>query len=312
MKKTEISIVIPAYNEENNVLLLYKELKDVLDKLGKTYEIIFVDDGSRDKTFENLERIHDKDNRVKVIRFRKNFGQTAAMDAGFKFASGDIIVAMDADLQNDPKDIPRLIEKLEKGYDCISGWRKNRKDSLMKKIFSGLARLLRKVVIGDKIHDSGCSLKVYKKECFEDLDLYGEMHRFIPALLNIKGFKIGELIVNHRPRKHGKTKYSIKRLLKGFVDLINVWFWQKYSSRPLHLFGGTGIFVFLFGIVIGFYLLILKFAFGKSIGDRPLLLLAILLMVLGVQFLIFGVLGDMLVRMYYREHKNYQVKKILK
>ncbi|MHA1677503.1 MAG: glycosyltransferase family 2 protein [Promethearchaeota archaeon] len=310
--KTKLSIVIPTYNEEKNVVLLYRAIKEVLDKITKNYEIIYVDDGSRDRTFLNLKELHERDKRVKVIKFRRNFGQTAAMDAGFKFASSDIIIGMDADLQNDPRDIPRLIAKINEGYDCVSGWRVNRRDSFSKKIFSKFANFLRHTLIHDKIHDSGCSLKAYRKECFDNLDLYGEMHRFIPALLKIQGFRIGEIKVRHHSRKHGKTKYTMKRVLKGFIDLLNVWFWQKFSSRPLHLFGGMGIIMNLLGTIVGLYLLIMKFFYGQGIANRPLLLLAVLLVILGIQFLVFGVLADMIIKLYYQENKNYNIKEILK
>jgi len=312
MKNKEISIVLPTYNEEKNVLLLYKILKKVLDRLNKPYEIIYVDDGSKDKTFENLKKMHSIDKRVKIIKFRRNFGQTAALDAGFKFASGNIIIALDADLQDDPRYIPKFVNKLNEGYDCVCAWRYKRKDSFSKKILSRIANFLRYILINDKIHDSGCSFKAYRKECFEDLDLYGEMYRFVPALLKMQGFKITELKVKHYPRKFGKTKYNIKRVLKGFVDLLNVWFWQKFSSRPLHLFGGTGIIMCGLGMLVGIYLLVLKFFFGKGIGNRPLLLLAILLVILGIQFLVCGVLADLLMKIYYRKKMNYKIKEIIK
>jgi len=226
----DISIVIPVYNEEENVEILHSELKEVMNKYN--YEIIFVDDGSSDNTFHNLSQIND-DN-LKIIKLRKNFGQTASLSAGFSNAKGKIIVQMDGDLQNDPKDIPKLIENLD-GYDMISGWRYNRNDPLSKKILSKFANSIRGLFIKERIHDSGCSLKAYKRECFEDIDLYGDMHRYIPALLGWKGFRIGEVKVNHRPRKFGKTKYNITRLTRGFLDLMNILFWRKYSERPLYL-----------------------------------------------------------------------------
>jgi glycosyltransferase involved in cell wall biosynthesis len=312
MPKMDISVVIPTYNEEKNVILLHRKIKEVLDSMGKDYEIIFVDDGSRDKTFQNLQMMKQADKRVKIIKFRSNFGQTAALDAGFKQAKGDVIIAMDADLQNDPADIPRLIAKLNQGYDCVSGWRKNRKDPLTKHIASRGANLLRKIIIHDKIQDSGCTLKAYRKECFEDLDLYGEMHRFIPALLQWRGFKITELPVKHHPRKYGKTKYSMKRVIKGMLDMIVVKFWMGYSARPIHLFGGFGILMGLIGFVIALYLVIVKLFYGQGIANRPLLLLAALLMILGVQFLIFGVLADIMIKVYYGEkRKSYSIEKIL-
>ncbi len=214
-----ISVVIPAYNEEKNIQPLYDALREVLEE---PYEIVFVEDGSSDQTFQKLKELNNKDKNVRVVKFAKNYGQTAAMDAGFKNTSGDIVIAMDADLQNDPKDIPRLVAKLNEGYDCVSGWRANRKDKFSKKLFSRFANLLRKILINDNIHDSGCSLKAYKKECLKDLNLYSDMHRFIPALLRIRGCKIGEIKVNHKPRLYGETKYGFKRIFKGFSDLIKV------------------------------------------------------------------------------------------
>ncbi len=307
----DLSIIIPVYNEEQNVNDLYSRLKPVLKQLKKNHEIIFVEDGSTDNTYKALLKIHNKDKTVKIIKFRKNFGQTAALDAGFKHAKGNLIVTMDGDLQNDSNDIPKLIKKLREGYDVVSGWRHKRRDNLPKKMLSLFQRLLRKIIINDKIHDSGCSLKIYKKECLHDLDLHGEMHRYIAEILALRGYKIGEVKVNHLPRKKGKTKYNFIRLPKGFLDLIVIAFWQKYSSRPIHLFGGMGILMSLLGIVTGLYLVYLKFAEGISIANRPLLLLAVLLIVLGIQFIIFGLIADVLVKMYYSgSKKNYYIEKI--
>ena len=240
MKSSEekISIVVPVYNEEGNVEELHRQIYSVIKKNKYQAEIIFVDDGSKDKTVELMRKLKP----LKMVLFRKNFGQTAAMDAGVREATGDIIIMMDGDLQNDPADIPKLLEKMDEGYDVVSGWRKNRQDSFSKKFLSRGADKLRKILIHDGIQDSGCSLKAYKKECFEFIDLYGEMHRFIPAMMKINGFKIGEIVVNHRPRVAGKTKYNYKRVVKGLLDMISVWFWRKFSDRPLHLFGEIGLF----------------------------------------------------------------------
>lgn len=307
----DISVVIPVYNEEQNVNELYVKLKSVLKQLKKSHEIIFVEDGSADNTYKALLKIHNKDKTVKIIKFRKNFGQTAAWDAGFKHSQGNFILTMDGDLQNDPNDIPKLIKKLKEGYDVVSGWRVKRKDNFSKKLFSIFSRQLRKIIIDDKVHDSGCSLKIYKKECFKNLDLHGEMHRYIAEILVLRGFKIGEVKVTHLPRKKGKTKYNFIRLLKGFLDLIVIAFWQKYSSRPIHLFGGMGILMSFFGFLTGLYLVYLKFAHGISIANRPLLLLAVLLVVLGIQFIIFGLIADILIKMYYSGNKkNYYIEKI--
>ncbi|MFH1324022.1 MAG: glycosyltransferase family 2 protein [Nanoarchaeota archaeon] len=305
---TELSIVIPTYNEEGNISILYSEIKGILDPLKKEYEIIFIDDGSADNTFRILKSLHEKDRKIKIIRFRKNFGQTAALDAGFKSSKGNIVIVMDSDLQNDPKDIPNLLEKINEGYDVVSGWRFKRKDPLSKRLFSRIANSLRKAITKEKIHDSGCSLKAYKKECLNGLSLYGEMHRFIPAILSWKGFKIGEVKVNHRKRKYGKTKYGIKRLVKGFLDLMVLKFWMQYSARPIHLFGGMGILSSITGLVIGIYLTIAKIFYGVPLSNRPLLLLSMLLLILGVLLLVFGVLADIMIKLYYKDNQVYSIK----
>jgi glycosyltransferase involved in cell wall biosynthesis len=307
-----ISIIIPCYDEEGNVVPLYLRLRKVLEGIGDKWEIIFIDDGSTDNTFRILEGLNKKDKRVRIIKFRRNFGQTAAMDAGFKHAKGEIIIPMDADLQNDPRDIPRLIAKINEGYDVVSGWRYKRKDPITKKIFSRIADILRRLLTGVKIHDSGCTLKAYKKECFDGLDLYGEMHRSIPALLFWKGFKIGEIKIMHHKRLYGKTKYNLKRVIKGFLDLLVVVFWQRYSARPIHLFGGVGLLTGFVGFIIALYLTIMKLLYNQSIANRPLLLLAVLLIILGVQFLVFGVLADIMVKLYYgKDRRNYNIEKII-
>jgi glycosyltransferase involved in cell wall biosynthesis len=296
----KLSIVIPTYNEVENVSRLYAELTPVLKKLKDPHEIIYVDDGSTDGTRQKLRELHAKDKNVKVLLHRRNFGQTAAMDTGFKYAHGDIIITMDADLQNDPADIPRLLAKMEEGYDVVSGWRKNRQDPISKKLLSKLAGFLRRLMTREKIHDSGCTLKAYRKECFAGLDLYGEMHRYIPAILTWRGFRVGEIVVNHRARQFGKTKYGMRRLFRGFLDLLVVKFWMQYSSRPIHLFGGLGLWCFGLGFISGLYLVIRKFFYAEAIANRPLLMLVVLLLILGVQFFGMGVMTDALTKIYYR------------
>jgi len=313
MTTLDLSIVIPCYNEGKNVYLLFGMLKKTLLSLKKSYEIIYIDDGSTDDTGIFLDRIKKLDpSHVIILKMRKNFGQTAAFDAGFSHAKGRLIITLDADLQNDPADIPLLIDKLHKGYDVVCGWRYDRKDPLMKTMISRVANALRKFLTKETIHDSGCSLRVYKRECVEGLTLYGEMHRFIPAILMWKGFKIGEVKVHHHPRTYGKTKYTAKRVLKGLLDVIVVKFWMQYSSRPMHLFGTIGFVTSFLGFVIGVYLAILKFVYHATIGSRPLLLLAVLLIIIGVQFVMFGIFGDILVKTYYesRKEKNYLIEKI--
>lgn len=290
-----ISVVIPVYNEEGAVQSLHAELVKALGALTRPFEIIWVDDGSTDRTYERLLELSP----VTVIRFRKNFGQTAALDAGIKAAEGTIIVTLDGDGQNDPADIPRMIEALEQGsHDLIAGWRKNRKDPFMKKLSSRAAALLRKLILNDGVHDSGCSLKVYKRECFENVDLAGEMHRFIPAILSMRGFRVGEMVVNHRPRKHGHTKYAWSRGLKGVLDIFAVFFWRTYANRPLHLFGGMGVILILISGFAGLYALYEKIMFGIDLSNNFLGTLALFGSLTGVQLLVAGLLADMVAKMY--------------
>ncbi len=312
MPPEKISIVIPAYNEEKSIPELYYELSSVFKVMEKPYEIIFVDDGSTDSSFDLMEDIYSRDKEVKVIKFRRNFGQSSAILAGFDHAEGDIVITMDADMQNDPKDIPKLLEKINEGYDVVSGWRADRKDPFMsKKLPSKLSNWLARKMTGVNIHDSGCTLKAYKSRALRNLELYGEMHRYIPALLARKGFRITELKVTHNPRKFGKTKYGIRRLFHGLLDLINIKFWNQYSKRPLHFFGLMGISQLLFGFLIGAYLLVLKFIYGQGIADRPLLLLSVLLLILGIQFIIFGLMSDILIKVYYTGRKSYDIEKYI-
>jgi glycosyltransferase involved in cell wall biosynthesis len=311
IKMVYYSVVVPCYNEEKNVNLIYGALKKVMTALGKEYELVFVDDGSKDATFRNLLALHQKDGRVRIVKMRKNFGQTAAMDAGFRNAQGEIVISLDADLQNDPEDIPRLLAKQKEGYDVVVGWRFDRKDDFSKTFFSGIANLARRMLVRDGIHDSGCSLKVYKKECFENLDLYGEMHRYIPALLQWKGFKVTEIKVRHHKRKFGKTKYSVSRLFRGFLDLLVVSFWQKYSLRPIHLFGGLGIISSLVGGILGIYLIIMRLFFGMALGNKQTPLLAVLLVVIGIQFFLTGLMADIMIKNYYKDKTTYNIEKII-
>lgn len=303
-----LSIVVPLYNEEGNVAELYRKIYEAVQKIGRPFEIIFVDDGSKDGTLEAARGLSP----LKLIAFRKNFGQTAAFDAGFKEAKGEIIITLDGDLQNDPADIPLLLEKMAEGYDVVSGWRHQRQDPWSKKIPSRIANLLRKVLIQDNIHDSGCSLKSYKRECFKNVDLFGEMHRFIPAILELEGYKVGEVKVSHHPRIHGVTKYNWKRGFKGFVDMISIWFWRKYSHRPLHLFGASGVVLSFIGGVILFWMAVEKFYFGASLSERMWPLVGIFFVLVGVQLFISGLLADIAVRNYYqgRHHMNYNIREV--
>lgn len=307
--KYSLSVVVPLYNEAGNVLELHRRIKAALELSGHPYEIIFIDDGSKDKTREEAETCTP----LKLIVFRKNFGQTAAFDAGIKAATGDIIVTIDGDLQNDPADIPLLLAKIDEGYDVVSGWRVKRRDSISKIVFSRVANLLRKILIHDNIHDSGCSLKAYRRECFKDVDLFGEMHRFIPAILQLEGYRVAEVKVSHHPRLHGLSKYNWKRGMKGFVDMLSIWFWRKYSHRPLHLFGGVGIVLFALGSTILLWMLVEKLYFGASLSERLWPLVGIFFTLVGVQFFISGLLADISVKSYYqaRHRMNYNIKDII-
>lgn len=306
----DISVVVPVKDEEQNVAALHKKLLDVLPRISKRFEIIFVDDGSRDRTLEVLKRLK----KLKIIKFRKNFGQTAALAAGFEEAKGKLVVSIDGDLQNDPEDIPRMVRMLkEKGLDCVCGWRANRKDTISKKYLSVFARELRRFLIGRDVHDYGCTLRVYRKECLQDLDLMGEMHRYIPPMLRWKGFRIGELKVRHHKRKHGKTKYSYGRLVKGFLDMFNVWFWRKYSGRPMHIFGGMGIMSIIIGFLIGLFAIYEKIFNRVDLSDTFLPVLSVFAVIVGIQLFVSGILGDIAIKTYFKNgNKNYNIEKIIK
>ncbi|RLF30438.1 MAG: glycosyltransferase [Thermoplasmata archaeon] len=292
-----ISIVIPVYNEHENITPLYESIEHALH--GLEYEIIFVDDGSTDESYHTIRELHEKDGHVKCVRLARNFGKTAALTAGFEMAQGDIIVTMDGDLQNDPGDIPGMIAMLEE-YDAVSGWRHDRKDPLLsKKVPSRISNRLSRWLTGLPIHDFNCGLKAYKKETLEGLELYGEMHRYIPAILTWKGYTVGEMKVKHHERKHGESKYGFSRLLRGLLDLINFKFWAGYSTRPLHFFGAVGLVLFVAGFFADLYLVMLKLLYGERLSERPLLLLGMLLMIIGFQIFMIGFLAEIMVRNYY-------------
>jgi len=310
----KISVVIPAYNEEENVPVLYERLKGVLEGLNHDYEIIFVDDGSTDGTFAVLKDLAGKDRRVKVIRFRRNYGQTAAMYAGFEHAEGDVIITMDADLQNDPEDIPRLLSKLEEGYDIVSGWRKDRKDPfLSRKLPSRVANWIISKVTGVELHDYGCTLKAYRSEIAKRYRLYGDMHRFLPALAKRFGAKVTEIPVKHHPRLYGRSKYGIGRTVRVILDIFLVKFLNEYITKPLYVFGGLGFLLLTVGILIELYLTLLKLFTGADIGGRPLLILGVLLILAGIQLLSTGIIAELIVRTYYesRGEKPYVIEERL-
>lgn len=306
----KVSIVVPVFNEEGNVKLLHEEIKKICEDNKFIYEIIFVNDGSTDKTDEICRTLFP----LKYIQMRRNFGQTAAIDAGIKRAQYDYIITMDGDRQNQPEDIPNMLNYMdENNLDVVSGWRKNRKDTFMKKLVSRVANLLRGLLVKDHIHDSGCSLKVYRKECFIGMNLYGEQHRFIPALLKIKGFSVGEIVVSHRPRVSGKTKYNWHRTIKGFVDMISVWFWNKYATRPLHMLGGFGIGCLLVGGSCGVWSVYLFFTGAKMSNNIMPPLLTVFFIVLGIIMFILGLMSEIMIKTYYGVHVDvpYSVKEVL-
>ncbi len=311
----KLSVVIPVYNEKDNIMPLYEELKEVLNSLNLSYEIIFVDDGSTDGSGEILDEIAEKDETVMVIHFRRNFGQTAAISAGFDYADGEVIITMDADLQNDPHDIPRLLEKIEEGYDIVSGWRKDRKDPYWSRVFpSNVANWIISKITGVYLHDYGCTLKAYRREIAKELKLYGELHRFIPALASEIGVRIAEIPVNHRPRYKGKSKYGLTRIFKVLLDLMVVKFLLSYKSRPIRILGGVGFALFVVGFLPFSYLLLKKIFWGANIGHRPLLLVSILFILAGIQFISMGLLGEMTMRIYFESlgKKPYYIRRIVK
>ncbi|HEC26041.1 MAG TPA: glycosyltransferase [Gammaproteobacteria bacterium] len=317
MNKTELldlSVVLPIYNEEENVEPLCEELSEVLNGLNKSYEIIFVDDGSKDKTVELLIEFKKKNDNIKIIRFRRNFGQTAAMSAGFDHARGSTIVTMDADRQNDPHDIPKLLEKIENGYDLVSGWRHARKDAFIaRKLPSIIANKIISYTTDVNLHDYGCTLKAFRSEVVKNIALYGEMHRFIPAIASWMGVTIAEVKVNHRPRVAGSSKYGISRTIRVVLDLVTVKFLLSYSARPLQFFGLIGIPCGVVGFGIAIYLTIQRLFFDTPLSDRPLLLLAVLLIFTGLQFVMFGLLGELQTRTYHETQSKpiYVIREIL-
>ncbi len=295
-----VSIVAPVYNEVDALWPLYESLVKVIDKLGRPAEVILINDGSTDGSDQRLDEIADKDDRFTVIHLRRNFGQTAALAAGFDHARGEAIVALDADLQNDPEDIPRLLAKLDEGYDVVSGWRKHRKDTwLTRKLPSAIANWLISRVTGVHLHDYGCSLKAYRAEVLRDVKLYGDMHRFIPALAYWAGGRVTEMEVTHHARKYGKTKYGISRTLRVLLDLATVKFLLAYATHPLQIFGRWGLISGGLGVLIGLYLTADKFIHGAALANRPALMLAVLLVLMGMQLITMGLIAELQARTYY-------------
>jgi glycosyltransferase involved in cell wall biosynthesis len=310
----DLSAVIPVFNEEESIVPLHQKLAPVLAGLNKTFEIIFINDGSSDRSYEVLARLAKTDKQVKVISFRRNFGQTAAMAAGFDYARGQIIIPMDGDLQNDPADIPLLLAKMDEGYDVVSGWRKDRKDKeIIRKLISRAANRMIGWITGVQLHDSGCSIKAYRAEILKGTRLYGEMHRFIPALANLMGARICEVPVTHYPRQFGYSKYGFKRILKVLLDLITVKFLADFSTKPLYMFGGIGLVLFIGAVLAGAETLYERFFFGVYVHNNPVILIAVLLAVLSVNFVMMGLLAELIVRTYHESQGKpiYHVRETL-
>ena len=314
MVRPEISVVIPLYNEAESIEPLYEELSGVLNTLGKPYEVIIIDDGSKDASFERLKAVHARDPHWKVIRFRRNYGQTAGLSAGFAESRGEIVLTIDADLQNDPRDIPQILAKMDEGYDIVSGWRKDRKEPFFsRRLPSMTANRLISVSTGVFLHDYGCTLKAYRSIVVKNIHLYGELHRFIPAVASSIGVKVTEVPVNDRARRFGKSKYGIARIFRVFLDLITVRFILSYSTRPLQIFGGAGLLMGVGGVLIGLYLTYVKLFLGQNIGDRPLLILAVLLMILAVQMVSIGLVAEIVIRTYHESQQKpiYMIREYL-
>ncbi len=292
--RLEVSVVIPLRDEEESLKELHQQLRSTLSRMNVRYELLFIDDGSSDKSFQVLRDLKRVDHRIRIVRFRRNFGKSAALAVGFEKAQGKYVITMDADLQDDPAEIPALIKKLDEGYDMISGWKKVRRDPITKTIPSKFFNFVTRVLSGIKIHDFNCGLKAYRNEVVKSISVYGELHRYVPVLAKNEGFKIGEMVVQHRPRKFGKTKFGFGRFWKGFLDLMTVLFTTRYFRRPLHLFGLWGIIASLIGIAIDGWLVI-EWAQGKTaLSNRPLFLGGVLLIIVGVQFVSIGLLGEMI------------------
>jgi len=292
----EISIVVPVYDEVESIPRLYEGLTAALGRLGKSYELIVVDDGSTDGTFAALGALAERDGRLKVIQFRRNFGQTAAMAAGFEHAGGRVIVPIDGDLQNDPDDIPRLLEKIEEGYDVVSGWRVERHDSFLRRFPSRIANWLIGRVTGVRLHDYGCTLKAYRADVLKETRLYGEQHRFLPALAQQMGARITELPVTHHPRRHGRSKYGLGRTYKVILDLLTLKFLSDYSTKPIYIFGGTGFVLCFGGVLAGAYTIYERLANDIFVHRNPAILLAVFLFLLGVISILMGLLAELIIR----------------
>ena len=314
ISRYELSLFLPVYNEQENLGPLHEKVTAAMASLGRSYEVIYVDDGSTDRSYEMLRAIAADDPRVKVVRFRRNYGQTAAMAAGIHAASGEILIPMDADMQNDPADIENLLSKLEEGYDVVSGWRKDRKDnSFTRTLPSRVANWLISTISGVHLHDYGCSLKAYRREVLKDVQLYGEMHRFIPIYASWAGASVAEIPVTHHPRVHGQSKYGLNRILKVALDLITVKFLSTYATKPIYVFGGAGFLSMFLAMLAGSYAVYLKLRGLADFIQTPMPLLTVTLLILGVQLILMGLLAELLVRTYHESQgkRIYQVKETM-
>ena len=300
-----ISVVVPLYNEVESLQELSDSLKEVLESLKCNFEVLFVDDGSTDGSYAKIKELHSHFNRIHCIKLRKNLGKSAALAAGFGKAKGDIIITIDADLQDDPKEIPEMIKLINSGYDLVSGWKKVRYDPFIKKHTSKLFNFVTSKIAGIKLHDFNCGLKAYRKEVIKSIKVYGELHRYIPALANIAGFRVTEKVVQHHARKYGETKFGASRFLKGFFDLLTVLFTTRFIKRPLHLFGTLGLISFFVGFIITLYLTLAKFLYDQSISNRPLFLIGVLFIILGVQSFSLGLIGEMITKSSFGEDEIY-------
>jgi glycosyltransferase involved in cell wall biosynthesis len=311
-----ISVVVPLYNEERSLEALYHELSATLDEHGEPWEVVFVDDGSTDRSLATLTSLHSEHSNVVVVHLRRNFGKAAALQAGFLEAQGDIVVTIDADLQDDPAEIPRLLAKLDESFDLVSGWKSRRNDPFSRRFLSRIFNRAVAIVSGVRLHDVNCGLKAYRADVLRGMRIYGELHRFIPILASYRGFRVAEISVNHRPRQHGRSRYGIERYVRGFFDLLSVTFMGRYRHRPLHLFGGLGLLFGFLGFACLIYLTVVKIG-GASIGERPLLTLGVLLVVVGIQLLSLGLLSELITsqheeRMNVRERAEMVVEEVLR
>ncbi len=306
-QKIDVSIVIPMLNEEESIGELSRQIIEVMTRINKSFEIIFIDDGSTDASPAAAKALHEKDSRIKLIEFRKNYGKAAALAAGFKMAAGDIVVTMDADLQDDPNEIPNLLQKLDEGYDLVSGWKKVRHDPFIKTQTSKVYNYFTSLFSGIRLHDFNCGLKAYRAEVVKTMSVYGELHRYLPVIAHRNGYRVTEIPVTHHPRKYGESKYGVARFTRGAFDLLTISFLTRYKKRPLHLFGSWGLISTFFGLVVLLYLAVQKIVYGQHLSNRPLLFLGLLMVIIGVQFFSIGLLGEMITESR-SESDNYLVK----